>query len=846
MLIFQCNLAGKSSVGAAIFKNEVLALKKEGLKISDDVRYLLDKKVTTENKGLIISSLILTMGKINVANSPYINEKFLRIVEKFMNSHLHEIDLVIPAKERDILKKKYKYFIKKVNQKLTSLGYRDKAEILEAQMNKANILYDEGKYDLAIAAYTKILDLETNHFNALISRAITYEKKGSLQDAVTDYQNVINYYPKNGEAYLRLSNIYINMNLFNEAFNYLKVARQKFPDDRDILLSIAQTYLGLKKVNDAMLVYRQILQKYPYFYKGLMGMGMTYTHMKEYDSARSYFKRALDVSPEDESALFYLSVISRENKENKKSLEYLDRIIQKNPHNVHILFTKGTLYYEMVDFEAAKKTFQNILRIKEDHLYSGLYLGSIAKYEKDIPKAKYYFEMMRKIHPDSPLPHIYLGNLFVYQQKLSLAMVHFRKAQRIEPDNIEALVGMAQVYYGQNLPKKALPMLKQVLSLQRTYFPAINLIASVYEKLGNLKKAVEYYMKRSDSYGFERVAGIYERRGMYRKAIFYYKRLLKDKKIPKDWVEEKIYVLKRKLRLEIDVYYANRLPLTEIMTENTGNRSYGGSFNYDINDKLTLSPHYGHSFFKEDDMAPMSDDNFGLKWDYKVDLNSTFSGDLMIHSYNAIWDGDRNPADINLNYKYSHGPMDFRFGYSDKVLEEDIITIYAKLREGTLSSTLGYWITNHFYASLSPAYTFYNDIDHNYKLDYGVGIYYVIPMYPSFSVKYDYFYQTYAQETAENGNSFLYFTPKSYRTHNYSLNYNANFYKHFYYNSSLGFSRYTYLYKNTDYLFHVYKSKNTIGYDFKGIYKLYVSVNATKSGDSDVTTDMYSGMSYHF
>jgi tetratricopeptide (TPR) repeat protein len=84
------------------------------------------------------------------------------------------------------------------------------------------------KYDEALAAYTKAIELEPNFARAFSNRAIVYELQGKLNDALVDYSRAIELnptgqLPEEGYYYYRRAGLYNIMKKYDLAkANYTK------------------------------------------------------------------------------------------------------------------------------------------------------------------------------------------------------------------------------------------------------------------------------------------------------------------------------------------------------------------------------------------------------------------------------------------------------------------------------------------------------------------------------------------------------------------------------------------------------------------------------------------------
>ncbi len=91
----------------------------------------------------------------------------------------------------------------------------DNLKRLEEEKEKANNLFKKGDYDGAIALYSKLLDLDTSNktftSTILANRALCYQKKNKLFDALNDINKSISLNENYWKAFYRRATIYISL-----------------------------------------------------------------------------------------------------------------------------------------------------------------------------------------------------------------------------------------------------------------------------------------------------------------------------------------------------------------------------------------------------------------------------------------------------------------------------------------------------------------------------------------------------------------------------------------------------------------------------------------------------------
>jgi tetratricopeptide (TPR) repeat protein len=140
---------------------------------------------------------------------------------------------------------------------------------IQSHIDKANTLYDEGKWDACITECTAALDLKpglSDEIKASITRAAAYTAKGQYTEAIKDCTTIIDKDPQNTMAYYQRSMDYI------------------YNSEYDKALADCNKVIALGMTNN-----------FAYYNRGA-----AYAHKGELDMALADLNKALKLTPEGE------------------------------------------------------------------------------------------------------------------------------------------------------------------------------------------------------------------------------------------------------------------------------------------------------------------------------------------------------------------------------------------------------------------------------------------------------------------------------------------------------------------------------------------------------------------
>ena len=272
----------------------------------------------------------------------------------------------------------------------------------------------------------------TEEFNAVVNqnfqtnsdRAKAYYQYAYDLHKNKKYEEAKNYYlkslelnPELADAYLNLSDIYLQLNDENNAVKILTEARQIFPMNMDISkrlkeIQLAGTQKLLEQGGQALLAgqYEKALNLYnsikPQTVDSIIGIASTYQSMGKIDEAIEYYKKASILSPNNAEIFYYIASAYSSKDDLANAKIYLNKVlaINSNHQNAKNLLTyiseqdiqknldKALDLYNSQKYQEAYAMLTNMINQKPTeyitYYYRGLVLDEQNKYEQAITDYK--------------------------------------------------------------------------------------------------------------------------------------------------------------------------------------------------------------------------------------------------------------------------------------------------------------------------------------------------------------------------------------------------------------------------------------------------------------------------
>jgi tetratricopeptide (TPR) repeat protein len=156
----------------------------------------------------------------------------------------------------------------------------------------------QGKYEQAIADYTKAIELDPEYTYAYISRGIAYADQEDYDQAIADYNQSIELDPKLAFAYNNRGAIYHEQGNYEEAIAEYSKAIELDPRFAVTYSNRANLYYIQGDYDQAIIDLNKAIEFDPSFTNAYLGKGIVYTAQEKYEEAIAYLNRAIEFDPE--------------------------------------------------------------------------------------------------------------------------------------------------------------------------------------------------------------------------------------------------------------------------------------------------------------------------------------------------------------------------------------------------------------------------------------------------------------------------------------------------------------------------------------------------------------------
>jgi tetratricopeptide (TPR) repeat protein len=160
------------------------------------------------------------------------------------------------------------------------------------------IMYDAaGRYEQAIEASKKVIELNPKSEIAVFNLGIMYLKLDRCDEAIATFKEALAIRPDYDSAYYNIGMCYSKQKKWKESIDAFKNFVALVPDNADAWLNIGVGYMQLKDFDGALEPLKKCVELRPDYGVALYNLAIVYLNLKDNFSARDVYKTLVTVDP---------------------------------------------------------------------------------------------------------------------------------------------------------------------------------------------------------------------------------------------------------------------------------------------------------------------------------------------------------------------------------------------------------------------------------------------------------------------------------------------------------------------------------------------------------------------
>ena len=337
-------------------------------------------------------------------------------------------------------------------------------EHLGAQSRLASMLYEQGDYKGAAAAYEELVKIRPYDPRLRFRLGFCYSKIGEAVKGIKELEASIKINKTSLESHFHLAYLYAAQSRNEEAARECQYVLKYAPSDPNMNLLLSEVYAGMGKYDDAIARAERVLKlkkvKKVNLAEAHQRLAVAYKGKKETSLADYHFQQAIDI---------YKQIL----KDDKKKTE--------------IHYDIALVYDAMGDHDNAIKHLREYLKSNPDDANANNFLGYVlVEANRDLQEAASLIEKAVKMQPNNGAFRDSLGWAYYKLGNTDRAIKELELAVQFIPDDSEVRehLGAAYLKRGGKVAQKALLQWEKALEIQPGNTELQKKLADLRKKLG--------------------------------------------------------------------------------------------------------------------------------------------------------------------------------------------------------------------------------------------------------------------------------------------------------------------------------------------------------------------------
>ncbi|MDB2476136.1 tetratricopeptide repeat protein, partial [Paracoccaceae bacterium] len=398
--------------------------------------------------------------------------------------------------------------------------------------NLGNVLRDNQKFDEALEAYDKALNLKPDYEAALnnliliirdmyrpddptiqkyikshnirdsigphteqsdFDRGNILQQRGHFEGAIAAYSKALSIEPNNANLYNNIGIAYANLKRFDAAIEAYKKAIALEPTNASFHNNVGISYAGIGEHNVAIDAYNKALSlksDYPEVY---YNMASALSESGQLERAIWAYEQALTIRPNYASAWYNMGLKLSALGEQDRAVKAYAKVLECETDHIAASYNMAILLKDLGQWDEAIAAYRKVLSIKPDHAEAYNNMGVIFQEKNEFSAAIDAYDQAIRIQPSYTSAWYNKGMAFYEQGEFQSAIIAYRKVLSIKPDHAEAYNNMGIALSNMGQHEQAIDACKKAIEIKPDYANAYNNLGLAYADLGDANAAIIFY-----------------------------------------------------------------------------------------------------------------------------------------------------------------------------------------------------------------------------------------------------------------------------------------------------------------------------------------------------------------
>jgi predicted O-linked N-acetylglucosamine transferase (SPINDLY family) len=236
-----------------------------------------------------------------------------------------------------------------------------------AHYKRGNLYKDQGRSEWAIESYDQAIRLDPGHARALCNRGVVLDRLDRLEDALRSYDGALSIDPADAFSHHNRGAVLRKLDRRDEALASFDRAIALKPDYAEAHCDRGTLLQDLKQWDAALRSYERSIEIHPGLSLAYFNRGVLFQAMKSSARSLADYDKAIELDPGNSDAHCNRGVLLGELKRHQEGLAAIDRAIELSPESVSAHFSRAETLMELKRFEEALVSYDRAIQLKRTH-----------------------------------------------------------------------------------------------------------------------------------------------------------------------------------------------------------------------------------------------------------------------------------------------------------------------------------------------------------------------------------------------------------------------------------------------------------------------------------------------
>jgi tetratricopeptide (TPR) repeat protein len=362
---------------------------------------------------------------------------------------------------------------------------------------KGRLLLIEKKHDEALPFAKNAVAADPEHsVEAHLLLAFIYQGKGQLEEAESEFKQVLKFAPGTVAADVALSRLYSVKGNKAAALEFAEEAVKLAPGDPDTRMTLVRVLLTNGDTERADREIRRMLLMFPNSSAVQVQAGGLFLARKDLASARAAFNRAIELDASSADALAGLVALDLGGRNARSALDRVGARIAASPDDAAGWFLAAKTYAMIGDTAQSEKALRRTVELDPGRVQAFAMLGDLRAMSGKLDEALRQFQTWAEREPKSVAAHTMVGLTLERLNRTQEAKLTYEKILAMDRHAAIAANNLAWLYAegGGNIDQAA--ELAQTAKSQAPDQPAFNdTLGWIYYKKDLVEQAVPLFQQ---------------------------------------------------------------------------------------------------------------------------------------------------------------------------------------------------------------------------------------------------------------------------------------------------------------------------------------------------------------